>query len=187
MPRPYGSWKKTTFDLYKISIKNYQKLWVFKDWYFWDFKYDTWASYSAFFSFEDEQQDESYIKLRYYFKWKYREHKIIIEKVKCNFWGFRYYFICPKLNIKVTSLYLWRDWYYLSRKAQNLCYETQLYWKRQRAFNKLFSWDDAEKIEETIKYPFRNWKPTRKYLKAMKIRWIRPTKMEFESLNKIWK
>lgn len=94
---------------------------------------------------------------------KYLKSRIIRKKIKPN---------KRKENlIEIFTKKVKRDpMLIVSRKALNLCYQTQLYWKRQRAFNKLFNWNDAEKIEETIKYPFRNWKPTRKYLKALKLR-----------------
>lgn len=177
MPRHPGTWKNTTFDLNCISIKTFQKLWDFYDWNYALFTYKSWSSFNAYFKLSEYQKP--YIKLSYDFRDKSYDYKIYLEKVKCNFWWYRYYFICPKLNIKVTGLYLWSNWYYLSRNAQNLCYETQLYWKRQRAFNKLFNWDDACKIEETIKYPFRNWKPTRKYLKVLKLRGNRLSRKEY--------
>jgi len=179
MPRLAWNWKNTIFDLNKISIKNYQRLWEFYNGNFKSFIFSDWLKYNANFIL-DVIDKKPYIEFSYFLKWKYIKYKVLLDKVKCNFWWYRYYFICPKLDIKTTSLYFWTDWCLSSRKALNLCYRTQLYWKRQRVFNKLFNSNEAEKIEETIKYKYRNWKPTRKYLKAMKLRNIRPSREEFK-------
>ena len=60
---------------------------------------------------------------------------------------------------------------FASRKTLDLCYESQKKDVLYRFLEKSF-WprdEDIEKLEKSIKYPYRNWKPTRKQRRLEKL------------------
>ena len=98
------------------------------------------------------------------------DYKIKLESLKCNYWWVRWFFICPCWWNRCSILYLQNNWIFASRKTLDLCYEDQNQSKRWRYFDKILPKDfEAEELYKTIKYPYRNWKPTRKYKKYLKL------------------
>lgn len=65
-----------------------------------------------------------------YLKVTYRDRKnstysIPIDKLPCNYGGFRYFFRCPLCQARMRKLYLAENSLFLCRKCLNLSYETQ--------------------------------------------------------------
>jgi hypothetical protein len=79
-------------------------------------------------------------------KISYRNQKkpayiISVEKLPCNYGGYRYFFNCPLCKQRMRFLYFSEKSVFLCRKCLNLCYETQ----------KLRPTKRYEHIAETIK------------------------------------
>ena len=107
------------------------------------------------------------------FEWNKKEfdYKINLVTTKCNYWWVRWWFLCPCKWNRCSILYLQNNWIFASRKTLDLCYEKQKESKKWRYFWYLL-WDNFTKILEiakTMKYPFRNWKPTRKMKRILKL------------------
>ena len=98
-------------------------------------------------------------------------YQIMLMSTECNFWGKRWWFVCPLGNNRCTILYLQNNWLFGSRKTLNLCYEAQKESHAYRYMSYIFGRDQAkwQKIYESIKYPYRNGKPTKKLLRAVKL------------------
>ena len=96
---------------------------------------------------------------------------IHLSVTKCNYWWYRWWFICPWSWEKCANLYLYKDWKFYSRKYLNLLYPEQLLSKNQRLFdNWLWKYHNiAEEVQKSIKYTTRNWLKTRKQRKLEKI------------------
>ena len=112
------------------------------------------------------------------------DYKIQLTSTPCNYWGYRYWFVCPCGWNRSNKLYLQGNWIFASRKTLWLKYEDQNQSKKRREMNMVF-WKEyeARELYKTIKYKWRNGKPTRKYksyMKKMRV-WI-PAK-EKESLD----
>lgn len=92
-------------------------------------------------------------------------YDVRLTKTVCNYWGYRYWFICPNCNKRYWVLYLnGRDLHFYCRKCLNLRYDTQTKTKLSYAFDKIYPQSyEAEKLYKTIKYPYRNGEMTRKY------------------------
>ena len=104
--------------------------------------------------------------------WEKKDFKydIRLESTKCNYWGVRWWFICPCKQNRCWKLYLQSNWYFASRKTLWLRYYDQNRSKKWREFDSIFPKDiQALKIYETIKYPYRNGKPTRKYKSFLRL------------------
>lgn len=119
------------------------------------------------------------------------DYKINLASTVCNYWGVRWWFLCPISWIRCSILYLQNNWIFGSRKALWLCYEKQNMDKKWRNLAKLFPDEyKAQEIYKTIKYKYRNWKETRKYKRYLKF--MKPEisledmiKIE-ESFYKLW-
>ncbi len=88
--------------------------------------------------------------------------------------------MCPCKENRCWVLYLQNNWIFASRKTLDLCYDEQKKGKYRRFLGKIF-WPDDKKIEdlkESIKYPYRNWKETKKYKRLTKLLNSRPTDEE---------
>jgi len=98
------------------------------------------------------------------------DYNILLATTPCNYWGLRYWFICPCWWNRCGKLYLQNNWYFASRKTLWLKYEDQNQSHRWRYFNKYMWYEyEAEELYKTIKYRWRNGKPTRKYKRYMRL------------------
>lgn len=91
--------------------------------------------------------------------WSHTTWKVQLLKEECNYGWTRWWFVCPITGKKCANLYLTdslgsREWLQLKYASQ---LETSTYRTYKRFFEAVFS-DD----QNPIKYPYRNWKPTRK-------------------------
>lgn len=197
MWRYYWSWKNTVEDLKKtISIKNLKESWFL----IWDYKQWKITWYYAENEIwniwiEIEKNDFSWY-LRVYFiqtdeTWNKKEFDYRIELVttKCNYWWVRWWFLCPCKWNRCSILYLQNNWIFASRKTLDLVYEQQKESKKWRYFWYLL-WDNFTKIleiKESMKYPFRNWKPTRKMRRVLKLHNKIPNENEIKNLSNFFK
>lgn len=113
------------------------------------------------------------------------DYNIKLVSTKCNYWWIRWWFECPCKWNRCWVLYMQDNWIFASRKSLDLCYSSQKETKRSKYLYSLF-WSNtikAKMLLNTIKYKHRNWKPTRKYERAIKLALKnRPT---IENLNKL--
>lgn len=197
MWRYYWSWKNTVEDFKKtISIKNLKESWFL----IWDYKQWKITWYYAENEIwniwiEIEKNDFSWY-LRVYFiqtdeTWNKKEFDYRIELVttKCNYWWVRWWFLCPCKWNRCSILYLQNNWIFASRKTLDLVYEQQKESKKWRYFWYLL-WDNFTKIleiKESMKYPFRNWKPTRKMRRVLKLHNKIPNENEIKNLSNFFK
>ena len=197
MWRYYWSWKNTDEDFKKtISIKNLKESWFL----IWDYKQWKITWYYAENEIwniwiEIEKNDFSWY-LRVYFiqtdeTWNKKEFDYRIELVttKCNYWWVRWWFLCPCKWNRCSILYLQNNWIFASRKTLDLVYEQQKESKKWRYFWYLL-WDNFTKILEirkNMKYPFRNWKPTRKMRRVLKLHNKIPNENEIKNLSNFFK
>jgi len=197
MWRYYWSWKNTVEDFKKtISIKNLKESWFL----IWDYKQWKITWYYAENEIwniwiEIEKNDFSWY-LRVYFiqtdeTWNKKEFDYRIELVttKCNYWWVRWWFLCPCKWNRCSILYLQNNWIFASRKTLDLVYEQQKESKKWRYFWYLL-WDNFTKILEirkNMKYPFRNWKPTRKMRRVLKLHNKIPNENEIKNLSNFFK
>jgi len=145
--------------------------------------------------FTIEKNDFSWY-LRVYFiqtdeTWNKKEFDYRIELVttKCNYWWVRWWFLCPCKWNRCSILYLQNNWIFASRKTLDLVYEQQKESKKWRYFWYLL-WDNFTKILEirkNMKYPFRNWKPTRKMRRVLKLHNKIPNENEIKNLSNFFK
>lgn len=176
----YKWWGKNTTDDYKsINIKKFKEWgylqeWTRKSWSIywhinWNKNWEIWIEVNTI-------DINNYIRVKFSqtdrFSWLKEnfDYKIRITKIKCNYWWYRYFFICPCSWIKCSILYLQNNWYFACRKILNLCYESQNYSKYWRLLDSIL-WKEyeAEKLYNTIKYKYRNGKITRKFKKYQRL------------------
>ena len=179
-----------------ISIKNLKESW-FLIWGYKQWKTTWYYAENEIWNIwiEIEKNDFSWY-LRVYFiqtdeTWNKKEfdYKLDLVTTKCNYWWVRWWFLCPCKWNRCSILYLQNNWIFASRKTLDLCYEKQKESKKWRYFWYLL-WDNFTKILEirkTMKYPFRNWKPTRKMKRILKLHQKIPKEEELVNLNKFFK
>lgn len=117
------------------------------------------------------------------------DYKIRLEATPCNYWGFRYWFICPCGLNRCWRLYLQSNWIFASRKTLWIKYEDQNQRRKWREFNNVYPmYNQAEELLETIKYKFRGGKITRKYRRYLRLMryWI-PAEKRAETILRILK
>ena len=96
-------------------------------------------------------------------------HAIKLVSTPCTYGWSRYWFVCPKCSQKKGVLYL-KDFHFACRKCCDLCYELQKISKSFRVFYKVTPrYAEAQKLLSTIKYPYRNGNPTRKYKRYLRL------------------
>lgn len=103
-----------------------------------------------------------------------KEHDYIIqlESTPCHLWGRRWWFICPCRWNRCAKLYMQNNGIFASRKTLNLSYESRNTSKRWRYLDSVFwkgSGEEQYQLHKSIKYPYRNGKPTRKMRKYLKM------------------
>jgi hypothetical protein len=90
------------------------------------------------------------------------DYCITLVATPCHFGGVRWWFICPCGGNRCSRLYLQNNGIFGSRKALKLSYESQRHGKKWRMYDRIFLGDRLEEYRKTIRYPYRNGKPTRK-------------------------
>ena len=174
--------KKSWFLDKNISFKSGKTTWYLNEKEIWNIwieicKYD----FSWYLRVYFIQTDEDWNKKEF-------DYKIDLVTTKCNYWWVRWWFLCPCKWNRCSILYLQNNWIFASRKTLDLCYEKQKESKKWRYFWYLL-WDNFTKILEirkTMKYPFRNWKPTRKMKRILKLHQKIPKEEDLLKLNKIF-
>lgn len=166
MGRWWGDGKNTTNEYKGIDIRLFKKRWYLdgrENWYLrWTRNWNETGSMSLSMSLL-----ECYIKFSFTHK-SYNEEtpynlKVNLAKTSCNYWWYRYWFICPDCQKRYVSLYLWYDSHFHCRKCLNLCYEDQKSSNFSRLLNRIHPKYGAKELYQTIKYKYRNNKMTRKY------------------------
>lgn len=205
MWRYYWDKKDTTDDFKNFSISFLKKHWYLDygisyrswglTWWRWETKtWDIWFDVT-----KDDDTMKWFVRVHFTQTERHTEekkdfdYKIPIVATNCNFWGIRWWFIdpCSKNETKCTILYLQSNWYFASRKTLNLSYHSQNESKFWRTLTYLMGINSskADEIRKSIKYPYRNGKPTRKMKRFIKLSHNRPTfeemiRMEQNLLNR---
>lgn len=112
------------------------------------------------------------------------DYNIKLVSTPCNYGWVRRWFECPCKWNRCNILYLQNNWIFASRKTLDLCYDDQKKSKRWRYFSYL-SWMNQARalaLYRTIKYPYRNWKETKKLKRFIKLSTSWPT---LEEVNKL--
>lgn len=177
-----------------IDIKFLKKYWYldkwvsFKSWWlYWKRNWeDNWT-----ISVEVNKWDNTWY-IRVYFTqtkedWTKKEfdYQIPLVSTVCNYWGIRRWFLCPCKWNRCSKLYFQTNWIFASRKTLNLCYDEQKKSKKRRYFWYMM-WEAYTRIlviKKDMKYPYRNWKPTRKMRRILNLRRRAPSKEEIESFE----
>jgi hypothetical protein len=115
------------------------------------------------------------------------DYEIPLVATSCQFWGKRWWFLCPKSWNRCAKLYLQENGIFASRKSLGLKYSVQNIGKRQRQFNTIIGPDSSEldALARSIKYSHRQDRPTRKFRKYEKISWYRHTQEDFYWVRKL--
>lgn len=102
---------------------------------------------------------------------KAHDYIIQLESMPCHLWGRRWWFVCPCGWGRCAKLYMQNNGIFASRKILWLSYETRNTSRRWRYLDTVFwaSDSDISKLYQSIKYPYRNWKPTRKMKRYLKM------------------
>lgn len=98
------------------------------------------------------------------------DYHITLVATRCNLWGMRWWFLCPCKGNKCAKLYMQSNGVFASRETLNLSYESRNHSRLERYYKALF-WPNNPEVNElykSIKYPYRNWKPTRKMRRYLK-------------------
>lgn len=102
---------------------------------------------------------------------KKHDYNIQLVSTPCHLWGRRWWFICPCRWNRCAKLYLQDNGIFASRKTLDLSYESRNTSRFLRSFDIIFwKWSiiEIEELGESIKYPFRNGKLTRKMKQYLK-------------------
>ncbi len=96
--------------------------------------------------------------------------KVHIVSTKCEFGGYRWWFICPKTHKKCLNLYFSPlDSTYYSRETLNLSYVSQNKSREQRIVTQtILKRDEIEKRRDKIHKTHVNNVPTRKYAQLLR-------------------
>ncbi len=192
MWRIYWTWKDSVEDYSKtIDIKFLKKYWYLDKWKtyqrWWLYWKRNWEDNWNIWVEVEKWGNRWYLRVFFTqtnFNWEKKEldYKIPLVSTACNYWGVRWWFLCPCNWNRCSILYLQNNWIFASRETLGLCYEKQRRSKRWRDFDKVFPDEyEAEKLYETIKYKFRNWKETRKYKRYLKLmRWDIPLEVLYQ-------
>jgi hypothetical protein len=195
MWRYYWMWKKTVEDYSKLLtikwLKNFlkDKKENLSGTYAWTTNWkETWSMWVEMYKWKTNL----YIRLQFIqtsSDWdkKKLDYKIQLVSTPCNYWWIRWWFECPCKWNKCSILYLQNNWIFASRKTLDLCYEEQKDSKRKRYIS-FIMWDAFTKIElikRTMKYPFRNWKPTKKMKRILELRKKMPTMNDVNNMKSV--
>lgn len=113
------------------------------------------------------------------------DYKISLVSTPCNYGWRRWWFLCPIKWNKCSILYLQNNGLFWSRKTLNLCYEDQKKSHKYRNFSFMMGMNAVRAIalERTIKYPYRNGKPTKKMVRFMRLSQNNPFLEEIENFE----
>lgn len=116
---------------------------------------------------------------------KAHDYIIQLESTPCHLWGRRWWFVCPCWWGRCAKLYMQNNGIFASRKILWLSYETRNTSRRWRYLDYVFwaSDSDMSKLYQSIKYPYRNWKPTRKMKRYLKMTYSPYTLEEMHRLQ----
>lgn len=121
------------------------------------------------------------------YDWEKKEldYNIQLISTSCNYWWVRRWFICPCWWNRCSILYKQNNWIFASRKTLDLCYDDQKKSKKRRYFSYLNWMNQARALAlyRTIKYPYRNWKETKKLQRFIKLSTSWPTLEEVNRLR----
>jgi len=155
----------------KLSIKELKKYWYLdnnQNWlYSWIDK--EWKTILEL-NFKTTKQENSIILKIKNLKTGKTQY-IQLFSTPCNFWWVRWWFVSPKTNKKASILYLNSTGFFESRETLKLFYPKQIEPKIHREYRKII-WENPDLIldlKNSIKYPYRNWKVTRKQKKLLKL------------------
>ncbi len=183
MPRYYSSAKNTTdyysqvWSIFKLKrdkvIKNGEYT------FSWTSQWTRNGEPNWSISFE-LTKDNYHGKVRVYFSQtsnstgEKKEHDYIIqlESTPCHLWGRRWWFICPCRWNRCANLYMQNNGIFASRKTLNLSYASRNVSRRWRYLDSVFgkgSGEEQYQLHKSIKYPYRNGRPTRKMRKYLKM------------------
>lgn len=118
------------------------------------------------------------------------DYKIPLIATTCHYGWLRWWFLdpCSEKNLKCLMLYWQSNGYFASRKTLNLAYESQNESKFGRRLSYLM-WMNATKaivLQRTIKYPYRNGKPTKKMRRFLKLAYNNPSEEEIMSIEELF-
>jgi hypothetical protein len=115
------------------------------------------------------------------------DYKIRIEATYCHYGGFRWWFLdpCSRESIRCSILYFQSNGHFAGRKTLNLVYESQNTSRTIRFWNSIFpDYNKLNPLEKSIKYPYRNGKPTRKMRRFLKLSEVRFSDKELYEMEK---
>lgn len=182
--------KKNTVDDYKqISTQFFCKYGYFKtgkSYSAWGLSWSRWENETGSISFTVLKNDDTGVgHVRVYFtqtnsegEKKDFDYKIPLESTMCNYGGRRWWFLCPCRWNRCSILYLQSNGIFASRKTLDLTYDSRnetknCFWKSEISAIK------AMKLQEKIKYKYRNGKPTRKMRQFIKYVYKWPSAMGY--------
>ena len=97
-------------------------------------------------------------------------HCLALIATTCNYGWLRWWFLDPHNHWKKCSvLYLQHNGYFASHTTLNLAYDTQNQWRWARRAE--MESIKAIMLHKSIKYPYRNRRPTRKMKRLLKHLW----------------
>lgn len=180
MWRYYWNWRNSVEDYKTIDIKFLKIYWYLDKWVdiksWWLYWKRNWQNNWNIWIEVNKWENTWYLRVtfsqtNYNSEKRKLDYKIPLVSTSCNYWWIRWWFLCPCRWNRCSILYLQSNWIFASRKTLNLCYKSQKESKLARFYWKyLFSnYEKIEELKRTIKYPFRNWKPTRKIIRLMKL------------------
>jgi len=193
----YWQWRDSVEDYSKtLSIKFLKKYWYLDAWVdykkwglywklWWEDNWNIWIEVNKW-------ETSWYIRVTFTqtnrdWEKKSFDYKISLVSTLCNYWGVRWWFLCPCKENRCSILYLQGNWIFASRKTLNLCYDDQKKSKRYRYMWYLM-WDAFVKIEvirRTMKYPVRNGKLTKKAQRILKLKQKMPSREEVENMSSL--
>lgn len=192
----YWEWKNSVEDYPKnIDINFLKKYWYldkwvnFKSWNLYWTK-NNWESNWNIWIEINKWENNWYIRVYFTqtsYDWvkKQLDYKINLVSTPCNYWWVRYWFLCPCKSNRCSKLYLQNNWIFASRETLNLCYDEQKKSKRRR-YLWFIMWDALTKIlviQKNMKYPYRNWKPTKKMQRILRLDEKRPKMKDVEEMS----
>lgn len=201
MWRNYYSKRNTTDDYKQFTISFLKKYWHLDKWV--TFRYGNikwsrwWQEVGSIWFYLEKNDSEMKWSVRVIFTqtkrdtWEKKDfdYKIPLIATKCNYGWIRWWFLdpCSEKIIKCLVLYLQSNGYFASRKTLNLAYESQNEPKFWRRLSYLMGMNATKAIalKRTIKYPYRNGKPTKKMERFLKLSLNNPSEseiMEIETL-----
>ncbi len=113
------------------------------------------------------------------------DYNITLISTPCNYGWKRWWLVCPLRWNKCTILYLQNNGLFGSRKTLNLCYEEQKESHRYRKLSYILGKYKTKwlAVWNTIKYPYRNGKPTKKLLRYLRLSEKWPTMDEVMEID----